>query len=173
MDDRNASIRLSERPPGGGLSPPVRPQQTAAELAQLKLRELKHRARELGVSEDKIDALDDADDVKVAAVRLVLQAMSADARPTEESPQSLNERRRRLTRMTSEPHPTSEPYQPIDSSHPLRSCLGRVYVQKEIRWAKQIRRSSSSSRKKAIAQDSSTMLKLHTSTRAQRWPWED
>ena len=60
MDDRNASIRLSERPPGGGLSPPVRPQQTAAELAQLKLRELKHRARELGVSEDKIDALDEA-----------------------------------------------------------------------------------------------------------------
>jgi hypothetical protein len=47
------------------------------ELTLMKPVHLKQRARELGVSEDKIQALDEVDDVKAAAVELVLVTMLA------------------------------------------------------------------------------------------------
>eukprot|EP01051_Picozoa_sp_SAG22_P027448 SAG22_NODE_9187_length_604_cov_1.211881_1_plen_140_part_00 len=45
-----------------------------AELAQLKLGELKKMAREQGVGADMVDAVDEADDPKAAATDLLVQA---------------------------------------------------------------------------------------------------
>eukprot|EP01045_Picozoa_sp_COSAG04_P033898 COSAG04_NODE_7200_length_1169_cov_1.218692_1_plen_206_part_10 len=54
-----------------------------ADLEGLTLRQLKARARELGVSDDAIEELDDAPDAKAAAVDLVKKATPAPV-PTEE-----------------------------------------------------------------------------------------
>eukprot|EP01045_Picozoa_sp_COSAG04_P008324 COSAG04_NODE_458_length_14025_cov_349.233735_2_plen_799_part_00 len=54
-----------------------------AELVGLTLRQLKARARELGVDDDALDALDDADDPKAAAIGLVREATPA-AAPSED-----------------------------------------------------------------------------------------
>eukprot|EP01046_Picozoa_sp_COSAG06_P014490 COSAG06_NODE_900_length_11658_cov_9.850852_4_plen_1819_part_00 len=45
------------------------------ELSSLKLKALKIRARELGVSDDALDDADDADDVRAAVTELCLEAM--------------------------------------------------------------------------------------------------
>ena len=50
-----------------------------AELEGLTLRQLKARARELGASDGTIDELDDAPDVKAAAIDL--RTDSAERRP--------------------------------------------------------------------------------------------
>ena len=52
-------------------------------LKALTPRELKRRAVELGATHDDIEALDDADDVKAAAIELVLKATLAAAQPSE------------------------------------------------------------------------------------------
>ena len=43
----------------------------SAELAGLKVRALKQRAKSLGATTEQIDALDDADDIKAATIKLV------------------------------------------------------------------------------------------------------
>ena len=48
-----------------------------AELGGLKLSELRHRALALSVSQDRLDAADDAPDIKAAVIELVLEASLA------------------------------------------------------------------------------------------------
>ena len=48
-----------------------------SELAGLKVRALKKRARSLGATSEQIDALDDADDIKAATIELVKSLRSA------------------------------------------------------------------------------------------------
>ena len=45
-----------------------------AELGAMKVKDLKRRARSLGIDEDLIDDLDDAPDVKAAAIALIIKA---------------------------------------------------------------------------------------------------
>ena len=45
----------------------------AAELAGLKLSALKKRAKQVGVDEDKLEAADDADDVKAAVIAMIVE----------------------------------------------------------------------------------------------------
>jgi hypothetical protein len=44
-----------------------------------------------------------------------------------------------LQRTGSVPHPEPE-MEPVDDSHPFRSCIDRPYVQKEIRWARKYKK---------------------------------
>lgn len=64
----------------GSQSPYVRPLvlrwTLRAELSRLKVKALKHRAREAGVSEEMLDDADDADDIKSTVVELILDANS-------------------------------------------------------------------------------------------------
>eukprot|EP01046_Picozoa_sp_COSAG06_P043972 COSAG06_NODE_5849_length_3246_cov_5.579600_1_plen_1082_part_11 len=60
-----------------------------AELSVLKLKALKKRAREEGVSEELIEDADDADDIRSAVMQLILNAVSGKPDPNHETREAL------------------------------------------------------------------------------------
>ena len=62
----------------------VTQQALVSELAPLKLKALKKRARSAGVDDELIEDADDADDIKAAVIELIIKAeLSAVPAPTE------------------------------------------------------------------------------------------
>ena len=77
-----------------------------SELAQLKLKALKKRARSSGVDADKLDDADDADNVKSAVIELIVLA-EVSSTPSDDRPHFGTQR-------TPEPQPEPEPQSIID-----------------------------------------------------------
>eukprot|EP01048_Picozoa_sp_COSAG05_P017178 COSAG05_NODE_2308_length_3247_cov_3.259530_1_plen_265_part_00 len=72
-DSKAAAIGLVQKLTDRAAPATTTPTSLRAELEGLKMRELKKRARDLGADEAAIDCLDDAPNVKAAAVELVLK----------------------------------------------------------------------------------------------------
>eukprot|EP01047_Picozoa_sp_COSAG01_P033263 COSAG01_NODE_2441_length_7690_cov_241.628903_1_plen_308_part_10 len=137
--DKLESVDDSDDPKATAIDMILRAEAAAAaenlrkELQGLKLKALKLRAKETGIGPDDIDTIDDADDPKEAAIKMILAraAIPEAVVPLQTKPEKAGEGT--LGRTVSV-HP--EPEQEVDDSHPFCSCLDREFVQKEIRWAR-------------------------------------
>ena len=66
------ALLAEDEPVSGSEAAPKECDKLQAELQAMTVKQLKQRARDLGVDEDTIHDIDDADDVKAAAIQMVV-----------------------------------------------------------------------------------------------------